>query len=103
MSIPHRPLPSATLTREERARIEVGQTAVSPAVARALCACFVAAIAIVPIVEGARLVRTGDAGTTSAWTHLTGLPAQVRTDPVASAKRGGGSGSSRPTVTCSQA
>lgn len=70
------PLPSASpLHREEIAKIEVGQTAVSPAVARGLAAFFVVAIAIVPVFEafGARWT----AAPATAWARLVALPGRV--------------------------
>lgn len=78
MSRPSQPLPAATLTREEVARIEVGHTTVSPRLARLLTACFLAAIALVPVVELAGLLVWRDAASASAWSHLTELPGQIR-------------------------
>ena len=70
------PLPAATPTREELARIEVGHTAVSPALARVLTLAFVLAIAVVPVVEWAG-GQQADELARGAWGHLTRLPAGV--------------------------
>lgn len=65
------------LSREEIARIEVGQTSVRPATAGSLVVVFLVLIAMPPlaamIVNGWR--QTGDA---SAWSTLAGLPARAR-------------------------
>jgi hypothetical protein len=78
MSLPQHSLPAATPTREEIARVEVGHTIVSPALARALAACFVVVITIVPLVEWTRLTTAHEDGTPSAWSHLTQLREQIR-------------------------
>lgn len=64
------PHPSARASREEIARIEVGQTRVDARTARVLLAGFLLAIAIVPVVEiaGAR-ARLSEEGR-GAWSHL---------------------------------
>ena len=69
------PLPSATPTREEIARIEVGHTNVTPGVRRALVWGFLAAIGIVPLVEIVAGAREDTAA--SAWSHLAALPVQA--------------------------
>jgi len=61
-------------TREEIALIEVGQTTVSPAVARTLVAVFLIAIALAPALEWAARVGTGpDDGVATVWSHLSAL------------------------------
>jgi hypothetical protein len=81
MSIPQQSLPSATLSREEVARIEVGHTNISPALARGLAICFVIAIALVPLIELTGLIARGGGGPETAWAHLTRLPAQLHAPP----------------------
>jgi len=67
----------AALSREEIAHLEVGHTAVQPAIARALVIVFLIFITIPAladlIVNGWR--QTGDA---SGWSTLAGLPARAR-------------------------
>ena len=70
------PLPAATLAREEVAHREVGNTAVTPSVARTLVACFLTAITVVPVVEWVGVASRGAANT--AWSHLARIPADVR-------------------------
>jgi hypothetical protein len=70
------PLPRVSpLHREEIAKIEVGQTAVSPAVARALVVFFLVAIAVVPLVE--TLGQRWTAAPATAWQRLVSLPGRV--------------------------
>ena len=64
---------SAPLSREEVAWIEVGHTAVSRAVARALFVFFLAAIAVVPIAEWALRPAAGGLAP-AAWSRLFGSP-----------------------------
>ncbi len=74
------PTPSASpLSREEIARIEVGHTSVSPAVALLLATLFVAAIAAAATVE---LVRLGGQDGSSPWRHLGALPGTVPASAV---------------------
>jgi len=79
LSTPGPPLPGATPSREEIARIEVGHTDVAPGTARAMLALFLVMIAIVPLVEwlGVRALRAE--GLVPSWSHLTRLPAGIRT------------------------
>ena len=78
MPKPDEPLPTATPSREEIARREVGHTMVAPATVRVLLACFLTAIAVVPIVEwaGERTLRAE--GVATAWSHLSRLPGEIR-------------------------
>jgi alginate O-acetyltransferase complex protein AlgJ len=70
------PLPRvAPLDREAVAKIEVGQTAVSPAVAWALAAFFLAAIVLVPMSE--MIGRRGTPAAATAWTRLAETPGIV--------------------------
>jgi hypothetical protein len=67
------PLPRVSpLDREAIAKIEVGQTAVSPGVARPLVAFFLAAIAVVPLLEV--VGRRGTPAAATAWTRLAEVP-----------------------------
>jgi hypothetical protein len=99
MAKPDQPLPTASLSREEVARIEVGHTRVDAFTARVLVAGFLAAIAIVPIVEGvgARALRAE--GASSPWgAHLSGLPREVSARLSARAPEAQGAGAWRRTV-----
>jgi hypothetical protein len=70
------PLPRVSpLHREEIAKIEVGQTAVSPGVARALVAFFLVAVALVPVFE--TIGQRWTAAPATAWTRLVSLPGRV--------------------------
>lgn len=64
--------------REETARIEIGQTTVSPGTARSLAAFFLTLIMLVPVVElaGARM-RPGQ-GRATAWSYLSRVPREIR-------------------------
>lgn len=76
-SLPSPSTPPATpLSREDIARIEVGQTAIAPALARVLAVAFVVAIATVAAVE---LVRLGGQDGPTAWSQLRGLSDTVPT------------------------
>jgi hypothetical protein len=73
---PESPLPRVSpLHREEIAKIEVGQTAVSPGVARALVAFFLVTVALVPVFE--TLGQRWTAAPATAWTRLVSLPGRV--------------------------
>ena len=81
MPKPEQPLPAASLSREEIARIEVGHTTVAPATVRALLAFFLTAIVVGPIVEWAGLRALRAEGVATAWSHLSrlaGLPSDIR-------------------------
>jgi alginate O-acetyltransferase complex protein AlgJ len=85
------PLPSSSLRREEVARIEVGNTSVSPAVARGVLACFLAVIALVPVVELASVGVRRAEGFATVWSHLGDIPRELAaywTDPAARAGAG---------------
>jgi hypothetical protein len=70
------PLPRASpLHREEIAKIEVGQTAVSPAVARGLVVFFLVAMAVVPLFE--TIGQRSTAAPATAWRRLVDLPGRV--------------------------
>lgn len=64
------------LTREAVARIEVGNTDLTPALARAMVAGFLALLALLPLAEwaGGRFLPAPAAGT-GAWGQLAGAPA----------------------------
>jgi hypothetical protein len=70
-------LPSASrpvISREEAAHIEVGHTAVTPAVSRVLVWMFLIAIGTVPLLE---VVGAGLRPGVAVWEHLRRLPASV--------------------------
>jgi hypothetical protein len=67
------------LEREEVARIEVGQTTISPALARLLIAAFLARLAALPLVE--TLGPVDAARPSRPWSHLLELPAAVARAP----------------------
>jgi alginate O-acetyltransferase complex protein AlgJ len=77
-------LPAGGHSREELAQLEIGRTAVSPAVASALVAFFLAALAIVPLIE---LLPLSSDGHTSVWTTLAETPGQVRSAVSAASAR----------------
>ena len=78
MPIPNQPVPSGSLTREEVARRDLGETTVAPATVRLLLALFLTVIAAVPIAEVVRAwTRTLEASPT-AWSHLAPLPGKLR-------------------------
>jgi alginate O-acetyltransferase complex protein AlgJ len=81
------------MSREEVARIEVGHTTVSPQLVRLLVAGFLTAIAVVPIVELASLRTSRAQGLSSAWSHLTTLPTELRSPTSDSAAPSQGAGS----------
>lgn len=70
-------LPAGGRTREEIARIEVGHTSVTPAVARALVAAFLTAIVAVPIAETIAAYAGAAEDRTAPWSHLTDLPRHI--------------------------
>ena len=94
------PLPAGGATREEIAQIEVGQTTVRPATARVLVVLFLTAIFAVPIVEwfGTRSARAR--GESTAWAHLTNVPAEIRSQLARAAE---GDGAWRGTVLANRA
>jgi hypothetical protein len=75
MSETHVP-PTEGLSREEVARIEVGQTTVSPGVARAVTAFFLVCIIAVPAVETVVPWATRNRAPT-VWSKLTDIPEQM--------------------------
>jgi hypothetical protein len=72
------PLPTAHVSREELARIELGHTTVARSTVWLLVLFFVTLIVVVPIIEwsGVRALRARDMET--AWSHLNDLPEQLR-------------------------
>jgi alginate O-acetyltransferase complex protein AlgJ len=83
--VPSKPV----LSREEAARVEVGQTTVTPGTARALIAVFLAATVAVPVLEWA-IARPG--GAAGAWNRFAQVPAQAsaRLSGVAGASQDSG-------------
>ena len=70
--------PAETMTREDAARIEVGETKVSPVLARAIVAAFVAAIVSASLAELAWTRRAPDEGAApAAWSVLAAVPSEV--------------------------
>ena len=86
MPKPEQPLPT-TLSREEIAWIEVGNTTVAPATVRVLLAFFLTAIAVVPIVEWAGVPALRAEGAATAWSHLSRLPGEIRSHLAGAARR----------------
>jgi hypothetical protein len=71
-------LPAGGPTREEIAKIEIGHTTVTPAVARGLTAFFLVVLVAVPAYEFTTSRRSSaDQATTTAWSTLAELPQQV--------------------------
>lgn len=71
--MPSSTLPAGGRSREDVAKIEIGHTDVSPAMARALTLFFLIAIATVPLVE---LAGSSDTDAT-VWSQLTETPARM--------------------------
>ena len=69
-------LPAGGPTREEIAKIEIGHTTVTPAVARGLAAFFLVVLVAVPAYEftTSRRSSADQAATTTAWSTLAELP-----------------------------
>jgi alginate O-acetyltransferase complex protein AlgJ len=61
-------------SREEIAKIEIGQTDVSPGVARALVAWFLLMLAVLPAAE---MIGTARGGEASPWSHLARVPGAI--------------------------
>jgi len=76
-------LPSATLSRERQAHVEVGRTDVAPATARAMAVMFAVMIAIVPLVEWLGVNALAAQGLEPSWSHLTRLHAGIRDELAA--------------------
>jgi hypothetical protein len=69
------------LSREEIARLEVGHTAVRPAVVRTLVVLFVAFVIAVPLFEWGGIVRaSGTDVNEPAWAELRRLPSTTLSD-----------------------
>lgn len=81
--------PPRELPREEVAKIEVGRTAVGPAVARLLVLAFLVSLAGVPLAQWVYEARVADGGAT-AWAHLAEWPAAARATFVAERDDGAG-------------
>jgi hypothetical protein len=79
-------LPPGGPTREEIAKIEIGQTTVSPTLARALTGFFLACIVIVPLIEIVVPRVTGDVQT--VWSRLAALPGEMSAAVQAEVSRG---------------
>ena len=71
-------LPAGGRTRAETARVDVGHTEVSPAVARVLVAAFLAAIAAVPLLETAGAHGGAREEQGSPWSNLANLSGRAR-------------------------
>lgn len=83
------PTPADQLSREDVARIEVGQTRVTPAVARLLVACVLAGIAAVMVAEWVAARSAIHAGSATAWSHLARLVPSERHADVRTATHAG--------------
>ena len=70
-------LPSGGPTREEIAKIEIGNTTVSARVARALTLFFIGCIIIVPAIEIVVPIVKPDTSPVSVWSRLSSIPSQV--------------------------
>jgi len=70
-------LPAGGRTREEIAKIEIGQTHVSPTVARALTFFFLICIVVVPLIEIVVPKWMSADGGATVWARLSALPAQM--------------------------
>jgi alginate O-acetyltransferase complex protein AlgJ len=76
MSTAAQPLPAGGPSREEVAKIEIGITAIAPATAWLMFLTFVAMIFTVPAIE---LMAARDEAAPATWSHLTEIPAGIRT------------------------
>ena len=76
MASTDQPLPSGGPSREEIAKVEVGETNVSPGLARTLVIIFLSAISIVPVIEIVAAPRVSAEGAT--WSQFNGLSGEVR-------------------------
>jgi hypothetical protein len=81
-------LPTGGPTREEIAKIEIGQTTVSPGVARALTAFFIAAIVLVPLVEIV-VPRFSSDPVQTVWSKLAAVPGDMSAAVATERTRGG--------------
>lgn len=80
MPKPEQPLPTASPSREEIAQIEVGHTTITPATVHVLLTFFLMAISVVPIVEWTAVRALRAEGAATAWSHLSDLPSEIRSD-----------------------
>jgi hypothetical protein len=69
-------LPAGGPSREEIAKIEIGQTTVSAPVARALVVFFLFAICLIPVIETGAGWKAGEAGAT-VWSALLDIPGRM--------------------------
>lgn len=90
MTTADQPLPAGGPDREKLALQEVEQTTVSPSTVHFLLACFLTAIAAVPLVEWAGRRASGGEDT-ALWSLVFDLPAAVRAQIRASTAAGHGS------------
>ncbi|MFN2446049.1 MAG: hypothetical protein ABR606_10795 [Vicinamibacterales bacterium] len=79
--------PESPLDREHIAHIEVGNTNVSPGIARSLVLWFLLMLAALPSVEWVGADDAESRGAPSAWAHLSGLP-EVMADRLAALHAG---------------
>jgi hypothetical protein len=80
-------LPSGGPTREEIAKIEIGNTAVSPSVARGLTAFFLISIVLVPVVEIV-VPRFAGESTPTVWSKLAAIPSEMSAAVQSEVSRG---------------
>ena len=81
-------LPSGGRTREEIAKIEIGQTNVSPTLARGLMFFFLICIVVVPAIEIVVPTWMSAEGGATVWARLAALPGQMSAAVEADAARG---------------
>jgi len=81
-------LPSGGPTREAIAKIEIGRTTVSPAVARGLTMFFLICIVAVPVIEIVVPKWMSGEGGATVWARLSVLPAQMSAAVDAEVARG---------------
>jgi alginate O-acetyltransferase complex protein AlgJ len=72
------PLPAGGHRREEEALAEIEHTVVSPNTVRMLLAAFLLSLAALPVLELAMARRAPETGIGAAWSHLSGIPGEVR-------------------------
>lgn len=101
-TVPSSPLPAGGPTREEIAKVEIGNTDVSPRVARGLMFFFLLCIVVVPLVEIVvpRWVPRYEGA--SVWTRLAEIPSSIST-AIAGEAAEGRSGTWRKIVAANRA
>ena len=76
--------PTRVLSREEAARVEVGQTAVHPVVASVLVGVFLSVLLVAQALQWVGGPLAGDEdGASPVWSHLTGIAQEIRASQTA--------------------